>query len=593
MAGKPLTDNIQINAPKSIDNRYGKIIGGKTNPFASVEEAKTILVVDSRYLGMTFYAIDGGVTKEFWWRDDVNAEPVEKNITEPQKELLINKPSNNNMPGRVYLGKNLTGVTNILTQAMVSTSNIRYHFQYDYSLNGETVIMPANCVIKSDGGNLRNGTLQGNNTVIDAGMFTLFQSNLILTGTWIYDFAYVEWFGARTSGVSNTVNYAAIQKAVDTFTRVKLAAGTYAMSQGLLMNKPDVELFGANRHLSSLSVSSDTAVNDYIIRINNQRIKVNNMRLFLPPNITREKDAIYMSDDTNPISEIFIEKLFITNITGDGIGGTTRIGAGFGDVNIIDLNIILCKNKGLYLASGDSYVHDVRIGQCGKSAMIIEGGNTRISDIKAYFNGRNNGGTPQPAVVFRSPRAMINNLDVQENYGVGVHFADNAYDCVGTNLMIDNNSMLWMGNEPNMPPGANPGSGIYEGILIDAERLKLQGKGTSFRGPSQKWAYTIRADVQEASGIDFEEDLRFAPASPNRYKDKSGIYSITGIGQTTIAIPHGLIRTPPITNVIPKSAAARTAGVASWTENATNIVITLNTPNSGGTLSFFWEAKLK
>lgn len=73
--------------------------------------------------------------------------------------------------GRIYLRKNivtLEGVEkNVLTQAMVNTANTIYHIQYDYDLNGQTITLPAGCVLEFDGGSLANGTIIGTNTVID------------------------------------------------------------------------------------------------------------------------------------------------------------------------------------------------------------------------------------------------------------------------------------------------------------------------------------------------------------------------------------------------------------------------------------------
>jgi hypothetical protein len=49
---------------------------------------------------------------------------------------------------------------------MVSYPHTIYHLQYDYNLNGETIIIPEGCVILFEGGTLKNGTLQGTNTII-------------------------------------------------------------------------------------------------------------------------------------------------------------------------------------------------------------------------------------------------------------------------------------------------------------------------------------------------------------------------------------------------------------------------------------------
>ena len=67
--------------------------------------------------------------------------------------------------GRVYLRKNIVtlgGVgKNVLTQAMVNTANTIYHIQYDYDLNGQTITLPAGCVLMFDGGSVKNGILSG------------------------------------------------------------------------------------------------------------------------------------------------------------------------------------------------------------------------------------------------------------------------------------------------------------------------------------------------------------------------------------------------------------------------------------------------
>jgi len=72
--------------------------------------------------------------------------------------------------GRVYLRKNIVtlgGVgKNVLTQAMMNTANTIYHIQYDYDLNGQTITLPANVTLQFEGGSLANGTIVGNNTLI-------------------------------------------------------------------------------------------------------------------------------------------------------------------------------------------------------------------------------------------------------------------------------------------------------------------------------------------------------------------------------------------------------------------------------------------
>lgn len=95
--------------------------------------------------------------------------------------------------GRKYLRKNVVDNKNVLTQAMVNTANTIYHIQYDYDLNGQTITIPAGCVLKFEGGSLNNGMLNGNNTGIDALPSVTIFSNIEIDGTWDVHDIYVEW----------------------------------------------------------------------------------------------------------------------------------------------------------------------------------------------------------------------------------------------------------------------------------------------------------------------------------------------------------------------------------------------------------------
>lgn len=66
--------------------------------------------------------------------------------------------------GRVYLRKNIVGDKNVLTQAMINKANIIYVIQYDYDLNGQTIVTPSNSILKFDGGSFDNGIVDISNT---------------------------------------------------------------------------------------------------------------------------------------------------------------------------------------------------------------------------------------------------------------------------------------------------------------------------------------------------------------------------------------------------------------------------------------------
>ena len=67
----------------------------------------------------------------------------------------------------IILKKNLVNGVNTLTQEMMSATNTKYVIKYDYVL-GDNITIPENCVLKLDGGSIKNGTVASNgNTVID------------------------------------------------------------------------------------------------------------------------------------------------------------------------------------------------------------------------------------------------------------------------------------------------------------------------------------------------------------------------------------------------------------------------------------------
>ena len=75
---------------------------------------------------------------------------------------------------------------NILTQEQLSEKNVKYVIKYNFSLGGETITVPENCILEFDGGSLSSGTIVGQNTVfINVGDVDIWGDNLTKEGTWI------------------------------------------------------------------------------------------------------------------------------------------------------------------------------------------------------------------------------------------------------------------------------------------------------------------------------------------------------------------------------------------------------------------------
>lgn len=87
------------------------------------------------------------------WVEQHEAVPAdEEDITEQNGTLqLANKTYDKQSfsgLGRVYLRKNIVGDKNVLTQAMINKANTIYVIQYDYDLNGQTIVTPSNSILK-------------------------------------------------------------------------------------------------------------------------------------------------------------------------------------------------------------------------------------------------------------------------------------------------------------------------------------------------------------------------------------------------------------------------------------------------------------
>lgn len=72
--------------------------------------------------------------------------------------------------GHVILRKNLVevndpqtgksrGIVNFLYQDMINKENTIYEIKYDFDLNGQTITIPNNCILKYNGGSIKNGTV--------------------------------------------------------------------------------------------------------------------------------------------------------------------------------------------------------------------------------------------------------------------------------------------------------------------------------------------------------------------------------------------------------------------------------------------------
>ena len=94
--------------------------------------------------------------------------------------------------GRIYLRKNIakveepvTGNTitmNFLQQSMITKKNTIYIIQYSYDLNKQTISIPEGSILVFEGGDINNGTLNCNSTIIVG----KFRGNATIAGTYSF-----------------------------------------------------------------------------------------------------------------------------------------------------------------------------------------------------------------------------------------------------------------------------------------------------------------------------------------------------------------------------------------------------------------------
>ena len=110
---------------------------------------------------------------------------------------------------------------NILTEVMINQPNTIYEIRYDYDLNGETIEMQEGCTLKFNGGKIRNGVLNFDDTEIVA-ISNSFE-NCRFSGTLKNDIVYSKIFG-QYENVDSTVF---INDLISISKHLYLSAGTY------------------------------------------------------------------------------------------------------------------------------------------------------------------------------------------------------------------------------------------------------------------------------------------------------------------------------------------------------------------------------
>lgn len=149
--------------------------------------------------------------------------------------------------GKKILRKNVVSGANILTQEMVNSSNTAYIIQYDFDLDGGSIVIPANCVLKFEGGSISNGTISGNMTKISAGKNAIFEG-ITISGNWDVPEITSAWF--KDAEEDNVIKQCFNFTNDDLYNRVTIEDGTYNVDT--LATKTGAITVGSNTEVNIL-----------------------------------------------------------------------------------------------------------------------------------------------------------------------------------------------------------------------------------------------------------------------------------------------------------------------------------------------------
>lgn len=128
----------------------------------------------------------------------INNAADEEDITSEDNLLKLKDRTGSNGMGYIILRKGKPFKEQLIQ------SNTIYEIRYDFDLGGETVEIPENCVLRFEGGCLRNGTLIGVSTKVNNPSDKNVFNNVAFKGDFKIKEVHAEWFGDLvTSEVMN------------------------------------------------------------------------------------------------------------------------------------------------------------------------------------------------------------------------------------------------------------------------------------------------------------------------------------------------------------------------------------------------------
>lgn len=241
----------------------------------------------------------------------------------------------------------------------VSIANTIYEVRYDFDLEGETIEIPANCVLKFEGGKISSGGLLfRTDTLIDADNVHIFDNVTLLAkvpkgGSIKYKVEHlnVAWFGAVGDAVTD--NYAIFQKAIDCAFNfgcpVVMPKGRYNISQTLELYNGSV-IIGNSDNIQNTSNSSNLTLLSYSGEAGTSCMHVTDGMFIVLKNFGITNSTPYVCDGFTFEGSLSFTEIDNFNLYGCRYSIYGNLTSGFSENHFSNLLINYC-SKGIFIES--------------------------------------------------------------------------------------------------------------------------------------------------------------------------------------------------------------------------------------------------
>lgn len=314
--------------------------------------------------------------------------PAGASCMDEMMRLSQNRPSARGM-GYVVLDKDKTFAE------QVTQENAIYEIRYDFDLGGVTKEIPAGCVLKFEGGCLKNGTLCGNASLITGSEYNILDG-VYLNGTWANAECNLRWWGCSPAfGVDNSPM---IQCAFNSTIPLIRVSEKYGVSYptGLPYNKKIVGRAAINNKLAGFYANDDFT----------------SKTIDFPPRLdsaggTKEVSAIFYHRDLTMLElhDLYIDANYKADFAIEHIDL-------YCNPHFLNIYILRARKAGILLYSSEMSVFDhIYVSKCHIGIMVS---NFKYVDTNpmddSFYSGERLGQTN--LFVMRNVRALNNNYGI-------------------------------------------------------------------------------------------------------------------------------------------------------------------------------------